>query len=41
MLLSVVIATRNEEESIDRCISKVSWADEISVLDESSTDTTV
>jgi len=40
--LSVVLATRNEEENIGRCLEAVkSIADEIIVLDEYSTDKTV
>lgn len=40
--LSVVLATRNEEENIRRCIESVkSIADEIIVVDEESTDKTV
>jgi glycosyltransferase involved in cell wall biosynthesis len=41
MKLSVVLATRNEEENIARCLTSVkSIADEIIVVDESSTDKT-
>lgn len=40
--LSVVIATRNEEENISRCIKSVEGvADEIIIFDEFSTDNTV
>lgn len=39
--LSVVLATRNEEDNIERCLSSVSGlADEIVVFDEYSNDTT-
>lgn len=41
MKLSVVLATRNEEENIERCISSVKGlADEVVVFDEYSTDKT-
>lgn len=40
--LSVVLATRNEEENLGRCLESVkSLADEIIVVDEYSTDKTV
>ncbi len=40
--LSVVLATRNEEENIGRCLDSVEdFADEIIVVDEHSTDKTV
>ncbi len=39
--LSVVIITKNEESTIDRCLSSLKWADEIIVLDGFSTDKTV
>ncbi|EKD86936.1 MAG: glycosyl transferase family 2 [uncultured bacterium] len=38
--LSVVISAYNEEEKIDKCLSSVKWADEIVVMDNSSTDRT-
>ena len=39
--LSVVLATRNEEENIGRCLASVkNIADEIVVVDENSTDKT-
>lgn len=39
--LSVVLATRNEEENVERCLTSVkSIADEIIVVDENSTDKT-
>lgn len=42
MKLSVVLATRNEEKNIDRCLRSVRpIADEIIIFDESSTDDTV
>jgi len=39
--VSVAVITRNEEENITRCLASVSWADEIIVLDDNSTDKTV
>lgn len=39
--ISVVVITRNEEENIAECLKSVSWADEIIVLDDNSTDKTV
>jgi glycosyltransferase involved in cell wall biosynthesis len=39
--LSVVILTKNEESRIARCLDSVSWADEIIVVDDESTDKTV
>lgn len=42
MKLSVVLATRNEEQNIDRCLESVRGiADEIIVVDEYSTDKTI
>ncbi|MCJ7563269.1 MAG: glycosyltransferase family 2 protein [Candidatus Aminicenantes bacterium] len=38
--LSVVIAARNEERNIRRCLESVKWADEIIVIDDMSTDRT-
>ena len=38
--LSVIIITKNEEKNIHRCLESVKWADEIIVLDSSSTDQT-
>lgn len=38
--LSVVISAYNEEEKLDKCLSSVKWADEIVVMDNSSTDRT-
>jgi len=40
-MLSVIIITRNEASHIERCLSTVSWADEIIVLDSGSDDDTV
>lgn len=39
--LSAIILTRNEERSIASCIKSVSFADEIIVIDDNSTDGTV
>lgn len=39
--VSVVVITRNEEENIADCLKSASWADEIIVLDDNSTDKTV
>jgi glycosyltransferase involved in cell wall biosynthesis len=41
MRISAIIITRNEEANIERCLSSVSWVDEIVVLDSGSTDNTV
>jgi GT2 family glycosyltransferase len=40
MKLSVVIITKNEEKVIEDCLKSVSWADEIVVVDDYSTDKT-
>lgn len=40
MTVSVVISAWNEEEKITRCLSSVSWADEIIVVDNMSSDKT-
>jgi glycosyltransferase involved in cell wall biosynthesis len=39
--LSVVVTTCNNEDTLDTCLSSVSWADEILVLDSGSTDSTI
>ena len=41
MTLSVIIITKNEEAMIRRCLQSVAWADEIIVVDSSSSDNTV
>jgi len=41
MTLSVIVITKNEEESIRDCLESVVWADEIIVVDSGSTDNTV
>jgi glycosyltransferase involved in cell wall biosynthesis len=40
MSISVTIITRNEQESISRCLESVSWADEVIVVDSGSSDAT-
>jgi glycosyltransferase involved in cell wall biosynthesis len=40
-MVSVVILTKNEEKSIQRCLLSVSWADEKIVIDDFSEDKTV
>jgi len=39
--LSVVVLTKNEENRIARCLESVTWADEIIVVDDESTDRTL
>lgn len=39
--LSVVLAVKNEEKIIKKCLDAVSWADEIIIIDNGSTDKTV
>jgi glycosyltransferase involved in cell wall biosynthesis len=39
--LSVVIITKNEEANMQECLESVSWADEIILVDDESTDKTV
>ncbi|HYP01720.1 MAG TPA: glycosyltransferase [Pyrinomonadaceae bacterium] len=41
MRISVVINTRNAEQSLERCLASAAWADEIVVLDMSSEDETI
>lgn len=38
--LSVLVITKNEEHNIDDCLSSVTWADELVVVDSYSTDRT-
>lgn len=38
--ISVVIITKNEEQTLPRCLDSVKWADEIIVIDSHSTDRT-
>lgn len=40
-MISVVINVRNGQEVVERCLKSVSWADEIVVIDDESTDDTV
>lgn len=39
--ISVVIITKNEVENIEACLKSISWADEIIIVDDFSTDETV
>lgn len=39
--LSIILVVRNEAETVRRCLESVKWADEIIVVDQSSTDATV
>jgi glycosyltransferase involved in cell wall biosynthesis len=39
--LSLIVITRNEQDSIERCLRSVAFADEIVVVDNRSTDKTV
>ena len=39
--VSVVVITRNEERNIEDCLKSVSWADEIIIVDDGSTDRTI
>lgn len=39
--ISIIIITRNEADNIADCLTSVNWADEIVVVDASSTDNTV
>jgi glycosyltransferase involved in cell wall biosynthesis len=39
--ISVILVVRNEEKHIWECLDTVSWADEIVIVDQSSTDETV
>ncbi len=40
MDISIIMVVRNEEEQLKECLETVSWADEIIVIDQSSTDST-
>ncbi len=40
-MISVVLLSHNDEEILARAISSVSWADEVIVVDDASSDTTV
>lgn len=39
--LSVVLTVKNEEANIKKCLDRVTWADEIIIIDNGSTDNTV
>ncbi|EKD78187.1 MAG: Lipopolysaccharide core biosynthesis glycosyltransferase [uncultured bacterium] len=39
--LSVILITKNNEKTIEKCLESVKWADEIVVLDSGSTDRTL
>lgn len=39
--LTAVILTKNEEKNLPRCLKSISWVDEIVIVDDKSTDTTV
>lgn len=39
--LSVIIITKNEQQTIRRCLESIKWADEIIVVDSGSTDNTL
>lgn len=41
MDISVIMIVRNEEEQLRECLETASWADEIVIIDQSSTDSTV
>ena len=41
MKLSAIVLTRNEERNIEDCLAKLSWADEMLVIDSGSTDRTI
>lgn len=39
--ISAVVITKNEEEMLPKCLARLSWADEVLVIDSFSTDRTV
>lgn len=41
MKISAIIITKNEEKNIHQCITSVSWCDEIIIIDDNSSDSTV
>ena len=40
-MISVVVLTKNEESVLKACLESVKWADEIIIVDEGSTDSTI
>ncbi|MGB3242147.1 MAG: glycosyltransferase family 2 protein, partial [Candidatus Omnitrophota bacterium] len=40
MPVSVIVITKNEENNIAECLASATWADEIIVVDDESTDAT-
>lgn len=40
-MISAVVLAKNEEKNLRRCLKSVTWADEILVVDDESTDNTV
>ena len=41
MTISAVVLTNNNQDTIDRCLKSVDFCDEVIVVDDSSTDTTI
>ena len=39
--ISAIVLTKNDEDNIESCLKGLTWADEIVVIDSSSTDSTV
>ncbi|MBT7446254.1 MAG: glycosyltransferase, partial [Tateyamaria sp.] len=40
MTVTVIIATKNEEQNLRNCLESVRWADQVIVVDSGSTDRT-
>lgn len=40
-MISAVVLTKNEEKNIERCLKSLQWCDEIVIVDDNSTDSTV
>jgi glycosyltransferase involved in cell wall biosynthesis len=40
-MISGIVLTKNEEQNIEKCLSSLTWVDEIIVIDDYSTDETV